>query len=109
MLYGQPDVAPHVACAGSGRRTGLPQEDRSLAVVAAKGTAATTANYNLADDKPFSDISFYRLKIVDKDTGEREERNPDDPFNKIEITQIDSDKNKTGENQINASNQIHIY
>ncbi|MEO6232618.1 MAG: zinc-dependent metalloprotease [Ferruginibacter sp.] len=35
--------------------------------IAAKGSSAVENNYGLTDDRPYSDFTFYRLKIVDKD------------------------------------------
>ncbi len=35
--------------------------------VAAKGNSAVENNYGLTDDRPYSDFTFYRLKIIDKD------------------------------------------
>lgn len=39
----------------------------AFATVAAKGNSNTESNYAIADHKPYSDFSFYRLKIVDRD------------------------------------------
>ncbi len=38
-------------------------------IVAAKGNSSNENNYGAKDDKPYSDYTFYRLKIVDNDGG----------------------------------------
>ncbi|MEO5888742.1 MAG: T9SS type A sorting domain-containing protein [Ferruginibacter sp.] len=38
-------------------------------VVAAKGAGANENNYGITDDNPYSDYTFYRLKMMDKDGG----------------------------------------